>query len=318
MIISLTTSKAVFMRPKIGVALGSGAARGWAEIGVLEGLTALGVVPEVVSGTSIGALVGAAFVTGKLAALKARMENFGRRDVAAMFDVHLATGGLIEGKRVETFLDSLGVAGSIETQAPRYAAVATDLASGREIWLQQGPIGHAVRASIGMPGIFSPTRHDDRWLIDGGLVNPVPVSLARALGADIVIAVDLNSELVGRRFSGSDIDLTASTTAPAASAQVPRWLMDAVGPILHRVLQAGLDYPSYFEVLANSLNIMQDRITRTRLAGDPPDVLLCPRLGDFSWLDFHRASEAIAEGLACVQALEPMIRRACRGAIAGL
>ncbi|HSR06346.1 MAG TPA: patatin-like phospholipase family protein, partial [Bryobacteraceae bacterium] len=173
----------------------------------MEGLAALGVVPEVVSGTSIGALVGASFVTGKLAALKTRMENFSRRDIAAMFDVHLRTGGLIEGRRVETFLDSLGIAGSIETQGPRYAAVATDLASGREIWLQQGPIRRAVRASIGMPGIFSPTRHDDRWLIDGGLVNPAPVSLARALGADIVIAVDLNSELVGRRFSGSDTDL---------------------------------------------------------------------------------------------------------------
>ena len=306
------------MRPKIGVAFGSGAARGWAQIGVLEGLAALGVVPEVVSGTSIGALVGAAFVTGKLAALKTRMENFGRRDVAAMFDVHLTTGGLIEGRRVETFLNSLGIAGSIEAQRPRYAAVATDLASGREIWLQQGPIVHAVRASIGMPGVFSPTRHDDRWLIDGGLVNPVPVSLARALGADIVIAVDLNSELVGRRFSGPSIDLTASTTAPAASAKAPQWLMDAVGPILQRVLQAGLDSPSYFEVLANSLNIMQDRITRTRLAGDPPDVLLCPRLGEFSWLDFHRANEAIAEGLACVQAAEPMIRQACRDAIADL
>ena len=300
------------MRPKIGVALGSGAARGWAEIGVLEGLAALGIVPEVVSGTSIGALVGAAFVTGKLAALKIRMENFGRRDVAAMFDLHLTTGGLIEGKRVESFLNSLGIDGSIEAHGPRYAAVATDLASGREIWLQQGPIVHAVRASIGMPGLFSPTRQDDRWLIDGGLVNPVPVSLARALGADIVIAVDLNSELVGRRFSGSGIEVTASPTAPAVSAQAPQWLMDAVGPILQRVLQAGLDYPSYFEVLANSLNIMQDRITRTRLAGDPPDVLLCPRLGEFSWLDFHRAHEAIAEGLACVQAAEPMIRRACR------
>jgi NTE family protein len=159
-------------------------------------------------------------------------------------------------------------------------------------------------------------RHDDRWLIDGGLVNPVPVSLARALGADIVIAVDLNSELVGRRFSGTDVDLTVSTTAPAVSAQVPQWLMDAVGPIFQRVLQSGVDYPSYFEVLANSLNIMQDRITRTRLAGDPPDVLLCPRLGEFSWLDFHRANEAIAEGLACVRAAEPMIRRACRDAIA--
>jgi NTE family protein len=304
------------MRPKIGVALGSGAARGWAEIGVLEGLAALGIVPEVVSGTSIGALVGAAFVTGKLAALKIRMENFGRRDVAAMFDLHLTTGGLIEGKRVESFLNSLGIDGSIEAHGPRYAAVATDLSSGREIWLQQGPIVHAVRASIGMPGLFSPTRQDDRWLIDGGLVNPVPVSLARALGADIVIAVDLNSELVGRRFSGSGIEVTASPTAPAVSAQAPQWLMDAVGPILQRVLQAGLDYPSYFEVLANSLNIMQDRITRTRLAGDPPDVLLCPRLGEFSWLDFHRAHEAIAEGLACVQAAEPMIRRACRDAIA--
>jgi len=312
----LTTSKVPFMRPKIGVALGSGAARGWAEIGVLEGLAALGIVPEVVSGTSIGALVGAAFVTGKLAALKIRMENFGRRDVAAMFDLHLTTGGLIEGKRVESFLNSLGIDGSIEAHGPRYAAVATDLASGREIWLQQGPIVHAVRASIGMPGLFSPTRQDDRWLIDGGLVNPVPVSLARALGADIVIAVDLNSELVGRRFSGSGIEVTASPTAPAVSAQAPQWLMDAVGPILQRVLQAGLDYPSYFEVLANSLNIMQDRITRTRLAGDPPDVLLCPRLGEFSWLDFHRAHEAIAEGLACVQAAEPMIRRACRDAIA--
>jgi NTE family protein len=306
------------MQPKIGIALGSGAARGWSQIGVLEGLAALGIVPEVVSGTSIGALVGAAFVTGKLAALKTRMENFGRRDVAAMLDVNLKFGGLIEGRRVENFLDSLGIAGPIEAQGHRYAAVATDLASGREIWLQQGPIGRAVRASIGMPGVFSPTRHDDRWLIDGGLVNPVPVSLARALGADIVVAVDLNSELIGRRFSGSDTDLAAATTGPAVSARVPQWLTDAVVPILQKVLQAGIDYPSYFEVLANSLNIMQDRITRTRLAGDPPDVLLCPRLGEFAWLDFHRANEAIAEGLACVQAAEPMIRRACRGAIVNL
>ena len=169
-----------------------------------------------------------------------------------------------------------------------------------------------------MPGIFSPTRHNGQWLIDGGLVNPVPVSLARALGADIVIAVDLNSELVGRRFTGSDIELAASTTPPAVPAQAPQWLKDAVGPILQHVLHAGLDYPSPFEVLANSLNIMQDRITRMRLAGDPPNVLLCPRLGEFSWLDFHRANEAIAEGLACVQAVEPLIRRACRGAIADL
>lgn len=283
---------------------------------MLEGLAALGVVPQVVAGTSIGALVGAAYATGRLAALKTRMVNFGRRDVAAMLDLRLATGGLIEGKRVESFLEDLGIAGPIEAQGTRFAAVATDLASGREVWLQHGPIGHAVRASIGMPGVFSPTRHEDRWLIDGGLVNPVPVSLARALGADIVIAVDLSADLVSQHASGPETDPTAADSAPVVSGQAPRWLTDAVSPFLQRVLQGGLDYPSYFEVLANSLHIMQDRITRTRLAGDPPDVLLCPRLGEFTWLDFHRAGEAIAEGLERVQAAAADIRHACRDATA--
>jgi NTE family protein len=295
------------MRPKIGIALGSGAARGWAEIGILEELAALGIAPEIAAGTSIGALIGAAFVSGRLGVLRERIESFRRRDVAAMLDVRLATGGLIEGRRVDDFLEGLGVSGAIESLDFRYGAVATDLASGRETWLQRGSIGHAVRASISMPGIFSPIRNDggEGWLIDGGLVNPVPVSLARALGADIVIAVDLNSELVGRRVSGADAP--AFSAAAAIPQGAPQWLKESVGPVLEHVFQAGPDYPSYFEVLANSLNIMQDRITRMRLAGDPPDVLLRPRLGEFSWLDFHRAKEAIAAGRACVEAAKPLI-----------
>jgi NTE family protein len=302
------------MRLKIGVALGSGAARGWAQLGVLEGLAALGIVPDIVSGTSIGALVGAAFATGRLPELKTRMESFARRDIPGMLDVRLATGGLIEGRRIENFLDELGISGAIEGLGVRYGAVATELASGREIWLRKGPIGRAVRASIGVPGLLSPTKSEDGdgWLIDGGLVNPVPVSLARALGADIVIAVDLNSELVGRRFIGSSDTTVWSLPAPAVPPQVPAWLKEAVSPLLDRVLQAAPEYPSYFSVLANSLNIMQDRITRMRLAGDPPEVLLCPKLGQFSWLDFHRAKEAMTEGLACVATAEPVIRRACR------
>ena len=306
------------MRPKIGLALGSGAARGWSEIGIIEGLASLGIVPEIVSGTSVGALVGAAFVTGKLPALKARMENFSRRDVGSMLDLHLSSGGLIEGKRIENFLDGLGISGSIESLGSRYAAVATDLASGREVWLQKGSIGRAVRASIGIPGVFSPTKHegDDRWLVDGGLVNPVPVSLARALGADIVIAVELTSELIGRRFT--DDDANPSAIPAAMPSQAPQWLKDAVSPLVQRVLQAGPDYPSYFGVLANSLNIMQDRIARARLAGDPPEVLLHPSVAQFTWLDFHRAKEVMAEGLSCVHAAEPLIRRACRGLTANL
>jgi NTE family protein len=306
------------MRARIGVALGSGAARGWSLIGILEGLAALGIAPDVVAGTSIGALVGAAFVTGKLAALKARMENFGKRDTAGMLDIHFASGGLIEGRRVEDFLDELGITGDIEALPLRYGAVATELASGREIWLQKGPIGRAVRASIGMPGIFSPAKFNEGtgWLIDGGLVDPVPISLARALGADIVIAVDLNADLVGRRFADTVDGSLSATPAPAIPAQLPDWLKTAVGPIIERALQPAPEYPSYFEVLANSLNIMQDRITRMRLAGDPPDVLLRPRLPEFGWMDFHRAKEAISEGAVCVKVAEPLIKRACQNALA--
>lgn len=306
------------MRSKIGVALGSGAARGWAHIGVLEALRTFGIIPDVVAGTSIGALVGAAFVTGKIGALKARIEAFGRREVAAMLDVRFTTGGLIEGRRIESFLDGLGITGSIEGLDCRYGAVATDLASGREIWFRTGPIGRAVRASIGVPGVFSPARFEegDSWLVDGGLVNPVPVSLARALGADIVIAVDLNAELLGRRFVGPVAEANPAPSVPSLPPSIPQWLKDVATPILKRALEAGPDYPSYFEVLANSLNIMQDRITRTRLGGDPPDVLLRPMLGKFDWLDFHRAKEAITEGVACVEAAKPAIEYVCRTGIA--
>jgi NTE family protein len=310
-----TFRESPLMRPKIGFALGAGAARGLTEIGVLDGLAALRVVPDIVVGTSMGALVGAAFVTGRLPELKARLEAFRRRDVAAMLDVHLTSGGLIAGSRIENFLGSLGISGTIETLPIRFAAVATDFASGREVWLREGPIGRAVRASIGIPGVFSPARYEegDGWLLDGGLVNPVPVSLARALGADIVIAVEVTSTLYGGRSTADDA--SASANIPAVPADAPRWLKDAVGPMLQRVLQPTATYPSYFEVLANTLNIMQERIARARLAGDPPDVLLRPNVSGFTWLDFHRAREAVAEGVTCVQASASIIRRACRDAI---
>ncbi len=301
------------MRPKLGIALGSGAARGWAHIGVLEALNGLGIVPEIVCGTSIGALVGAAFVTGKLAALKARMEAFSRRDVASLLDLRLMTGGLIEGKRIEIFLEGLGIKGKIEDLPVRYGAVSTDLATGREVWLQSGLIGRAVRASIGMPGVFSPMPFEGGWLVDGGLVNPTPVALARALGADIVIAVDLNAGLLGRRFGEADDDAAAPQPRPAIP-EFPQWLKDAATPLLARMFEAGPEYPSYFEVLANSLNIMQDRITRARLAGDPPDVLLRPSLQDLSWMDFHRATDAIAAGSASVDMAKIAIQYACRKA----
>ncbi len=294
-------------RPRIGLALGSGAARGWAHIGIFEALDTLGIVPDVVCGTSIGALVGAAFVTGKLSALKTRItENFGWREIVGLLDVRLATGGLIEGRRIESFLESLHITGAIEDQKIRFGAVATDLASGREVWLLKGAIGRAVRASIGMPGIFSPTPDEETggWLLDGGLVNPVPVSLARALGADIVIGVDLSADLLGRRFS-DEADAEAPAKGPS---QLLNSLRESLSSGFARALEARPTFPSYFEVLANSLNIMQDRVTRARLAGEPPHVLLTPHLRNFDWLDFDRARDAIDEGLACVARSEAAFR----------
>ncbi len=186
--------------PRIGIALGSGAARGWAHIGVLSSLIEAGVEPEIVCGTSIGAFVGAAYVAGRLSELKRWAETVTWREIVGLLDVRLSGGGLIDGTAAVEFLQELGVGQPIESYTKRYAAIATDLVTGREIWLDCGPIHQAVRASIALPGIFSPVRIQGKWLIDGGLCNPVPVSVCRALGADMIIAVNLNGDLLGRRF----------------------------------------------------------------------------------------------------------------------
>lgn len=302
-------------RPRIGLALGSGSARGWSHIGVIEALHAARIEPDIVCGSSFGAIVGAAYVTNQLPALKSFAEALTWREIVSLLDVSLAGGGLINGKQITALLRRLGIDSTIENCAKPYAAIATDLETGREIWLREGPIDEAVRASIALPGIFSPAHNGDRWLVDGGLVNPVPISACRALGADIVIAVNLNGDIMGRRFK------TEPTTPIGRFAAVPpeflRRLIDQVPASLRKqaavvapkLLQSAPSRPGYFDVLANSINIMQDQITRSRLAGEPPHVMLVPRLGDIGLMEYHRAAEAIAEGRACVDQAMPILRR---------
>lgn len=307
-------------RPRIGLALGSGSARGWAHVGVIEALLENGIVPDVVSGCSMGALVGAAFVSGKLADLKAFALTLNWREIARLMDVRLNTGGLIDGGEVVAMLRRLGIAAPIENCATPFVAVATDLRSGREVWLKDGPIETAVRASISLPGIFSPAQRDGQWLVDGGLVNPVPVSACRALGADVVIAVNLNGDLVGRYGFAPRAGL-ANQGAPAAPEFLAR-LVEGMPMLLRKPAEALLpkliapepDKPGYFDVLMNSLNIMQDQITRARMAGEPPHVTLVPRLEDITMLEFNRAAEAIAEGAACVAQALPHLKRYTRTA----
>jgi NTE family protein len=302
-------------RPRIGLALGSGSARGWAHIGVIGSLVEAGIEPDIVCGTSIGSLIGAAYVAGRMAELRQWAESATWRKFARLTDVRLSGGGLINGNQVVAFLRGMGIGEPIESYATQYAAVATDLATGREIWLQSGPIHEAVRASIALPGIFSPARMDGKWLLDGGLSNPIPVSVCRALGADVIIAVNLNGDLLGRRFT--EPEPPAATVPSRVSVEVVRRMLDQLPAALKRksaktadaASQEGSSAPGYFDVLATSINIMQDHITRTRLAGEPPHVMLVPRLRSIGLLEFNRAHEAIAEGRACVEQALPTLRR---------
>jgi NTE family protein len=228
-----------------------------------------------------------------------------------MLDVRLTGGGLINGRLIAGSLKRLGLDGAIEDCPKPFAAVATDLATGREVWLEKGPIGDAVRASMSLPGIFAPARIGDAWMVDGGLVNPVPVSTCRALGADIIIAVNLNGDLVGRRSISTEkrSRLMQPETVNRLISRLPNDMRDQVSGIAGRLLQSGPSTPSYFDVLANSINIMQDQITRTRLAGEPPHHLVLPRLAGFGLMEFNRAQEAIEEGRAAVRHSLPALRK---------
>jgi NTE family protein len=294
-------------RPKIGLALGSGSARGWSHIGVIEALAEAGFAPDIVCGTSMGAFVGAVHVAGRLADLRQWAEGVNWREIVRFLDLRLLGGGLIDGREIVGFLRRHGVSGPIEDFATPFAAIATELGTGREMCMTRGPIEEAVRASIALPGIFSPARADHGWLVDGGLVNPVPVSACLALGADVVIAVNLNGDRVGRRGVIVPPDRAAGARSLRRAllerfeAQVPPALKRQVAGIAPKILPPSPARPGYFDVLANSIYIMQDQITRARLAAERPAVTLNPRLATIGLLEFNRAKEAIAEGRACVE-----------------
>lgn len=280
--------------PVIGLALGSGAARGWAHIGVIAALEKEGIRPDVVCGCSIGALVGAAYVSGRVSELGEWVSSLEWRDVVGMLDLSFR-GGLIRGEKVlghcaqHFFVDDFN-----DVDRP-FACVATELASGREVWLREGRLADAVRASIALPGLFSPVERNRRVLVDGGLVNPVPVSLCRALGADIVIAVELGSGLVGQAHGKA----LAKAIQPAEESLAARLLGRLrLGGGAADVVADSL--PSLADVVASSINIMQMRIARSRLAGEPADVLIAPRVAQLDMMEFHRAKEAIDEGYEAV------------------
>lgn len=285
----------------IGVALGSGSARGWAHIGVLQGLEAIGVRPQVVAGTSIGSLVGAVYVSGQLDEFAEWVQTLSSRDVFNLMDFTLS-GGVVKGERLFGFFEERHKNPDIESLEQRYVSVATEMKSGREVWITKGPILPAARASCALPGVFPPVKFEGRWMLDGGLVNPVPVSAARALGADVVIAVNLNAQLVGAHLVRPPV--TEESEAEEA-AKVERTLWQRAVTYLS---SGDGENPSFFDAVGASVNIMQDRITRSRMAGDPAEITLAPMLDNYALMDFHRAGQAIAEGRRLVESNAATIR----------
>jgi NTE family protein len=294
----------VARRPKIGFVLGAGSARGWAHIGVLRALAEAGIKPDFIAGCSVGAFVGAAFAAGRLDQLEAWALALDWKGMLKLMDFGLH-GGLIKGGRVREVFREQFVECEFSELPIRFAAVATDLHSGQEIWLREGKVSSAIGASIAVPGLFRPVQHEDRYLVDGSVVNPIPVSLCRAMGADIVLAVDLGSDLVGRYARDDDRESTQPGRRSFLSRVLPRY-----NPTSERQPEPEVAPPSMLETLMGSINIMQLRIARSRLAGEPPDVLLTPRLGHLGLLDYHRAEIAIAEGRDEVMRMLPAIRNA--------
>ncbi len=284
-------------RPTIGLALGGGAARGFAYIGVLRTLLAHGIKPDAIAGTSIGAVIGGCYAAGVLEPFAEWATRLTRRRVLSYLDFSLTGAGLINGGRLARRLEAAMGDAKIETLQTRFAAIATEIENGHEVWLTRGRLVEALRASYALPGIFTPVHISGRWLVDGALVNPVPVSAARALNARLVIGVNTNADFLGRGTIIQDHGVDDQPTTSPPKATKPGWRNRiSAESLLRRQFVGGHGRPGIPTVMVEAFTVMQDRITRARLAGDPADIMISPRIGHIGMFDFHRAEEAIRIG----------------------
>ena len=290
---------------KIGLALGSGSARGWSHIGVLRALIERGIEPTIVTGASTGALVAAAHASEQLDALETWALELTKMDVWRLMDATFSGGGVMRGNRLMRTVGEHLEDRAIETLPRQFGAVAVDLDSGEEVWIRKGSMLGAVRASSGLPGLFTPILHEGRWLIDGGVLNPVPVSMCRALGADYVIAVNLSrpSAKSGRRKRKNAVKPPhhEGSTPEEGAELFARWsgLLENFMNSIRTDRQP--DEPGMIDVIYATMSIMQDQISSNRMIGDPPDLIVTPNLDQFHLMDFHRAAEAIEAGRSAVQ-----------------
>ncbi|WP_409433851.1 patatin-like phospholipase family protein [Litorimonas sp. RW-G-Af-16] len=300
-------------RAPLGLALGGGVARGWAHIGALRALIEAGIKPDIIAGTSIGAVVGGAYLADRLDVLEKWSRSLNRRRVMGYMDVSWGGSGFMRGERLARTLQKYMGDIRIEDLDRRFAAVTCDLRTGYEVWLQRGPLVPAVRASYALPGAFEPVKIDGRYMIDGALVNPVPVSACRALGAHMVIAVSLNGDAFGPIGTSHEINMDEDDDDTVDPFELASQSLNKLRP--DRLLLKSMignvtpgKSPKMGSVMMGTLNIVMDRISRSRLAGDPPDVFVAPRIGHIGMLEFTKADELIERGYRAMQHEIPLIK----------
>ncbi len=309
-------SEAPSRRPTIGLALGGGVARGWAHIGVIRALNRAGIEPDIICGTSIGAVVGGCHLAGHLDTLEDWARSLSKRRLLSYLDVKMGSGGLLGGRKLAKLMNTYLSDVTIESLPKPFVAVSGELATGHEVWIEKGPLVEAMEASYALPGIFGPQRRDGRLLIDGALFNPVPVSVCRAKGAHLVIAVTLNADAFGK---GSEREIAPDVTPPQPAPKPKRTLrmragkqaeMDPERVMMRQLFGREQSTPGMGTVLLGALNIVMDRLSRSRMAGDPPDILACPKVGHVSLLDFHKADDLIRLGEEAIEREIPAIKDA--------
>ena len=270
-------------KAKVSIALGGGAARGWAHIGVLRALDEAGIEISMIAGTSIGALVGGCYLAGKLDELEDFARSLTKRKMFGLLDLHLGGNGLFGGMKLTARMQEHLKDITFDDLPKPFVCVASEIRTGHEIWLSSGSLVRAMRASYALPGVFEPVTCNKRVLVDGALVNPVPVSVCRAYEQPLVVAVNLHYDLFGRAAvlkhnAGDHLDDAKLALNPDINARSREARLGITG------------------VMMEAFNIIQDRISRARLAGDPPDLSLQPKLGHIGLTEFHRADESIRLG----------------------
>ncbi len=294
----------------IGLALGGGMARGFAHIGVLKVLLKYGIEPNIIAGTSIGAVVGGAYLAGRLGELEDWARALNRFKILSYLDLRVRSAGLIGGRRLSTLLEqNLGDI-RMEDLPHNFTAIAADLATGHEVWLRQGRVVDCVRASFALPGVFPPVNIDGRFLVDGALVNPCPVSVCQAQGARMTIAVDLHADMIGKAIKPGQNFQTVAGFDMFDKDDVPLEKQEEFksNPLSFRLFKREPSSPSLFGVMVSSLGIMQDRLTRSRLAGDPPDIHIKPKIGHIGLLEFEKAEDLIRLGMEAAERAMPDIQ----------